>query len=208
MKTTPEDFLSALYQLQSQNKIKHAILLPPDETIYEVQLNTRQIQAPDKLGLEFDHYAETYYFKINRFFDNMDLTSCVGLIQFINHNRIEEDGKGLPHYYVIPYFDATTLKDSDELIFPWCIDNRVTAATGPVSFVFRFYKMSDTYTLTYLISTLPATSKIVDTLDGAKEGQIEGTPEFPIIPGDRYAWIINEIQSLKDTNDLYWEEIK
>ena len=47
MKTTPEDFLSALYQLQSQNKIKHAILLPPDETIYEVQLNTRQIQAPD-----------------------------------------------------------------------------------------------------------------------------------------------------------------
>ena len=36
--------------------------VPTDEPVYEINLNTRVVQAPEKLGVEADHEADLIYF--------------------------------------------------------------------------------------------------------------------------------------------------
>ena len=43
MITSPEDYQKHLYEIQNNNFPTKAILLPTDETIYEVDLNKRTI---------------------------------------------------------------------------------------------------------------------------------------------------------------------
>jgi hypothetical protein len=106
------------------------------------------------LSVEKDHFAETIYFTIDRYFDNMDLTNTVGLIQYINHNYRDENGnKDKGHLYIIPYFDAITMKNENKIILPWCIEGYATAAAGPVTFSFRFYKMDQNHEFIYNLNT-------------------------------------------------------
>jgi hypothetical protein len=38
------------------------------------------VEAPPVLGVKKDHYAETLYFSVDRYYDNMDLASTTCLI--------------------------------------------------------------------------------------------------------------------------------
>jgi hypothetical protein len=92
----------------------------------------------------------------------MDLTNTVGLIQYINHNYRDENGnKDKGHLYVIPYFDAITMKNENKIILPWCIEGYATAAAGPVTFSFRFYKMDQNHEFIYNLNTKPETSTVL-----------------------------------------------
>lgn len=101
MITTAEEYQKYLWQLQDQNKPVSAILLPSDENIYEINLNTRTINAPEFLSVRKDHAAETVYFLVDRYYDNMDLsrTSCV--IQYKN-------AAGEERFFPVPFYDITT----------------------------------------------------------------------------------------------------
>ena len=76
--STSEEFLRALWELQSGNAPTKAIILPSDEIIYNVNLNTRTIETPSYLSVERDQGAETIYFLVDRFFGEIDLatTAC------------------------------------------------------------------------------------------------------------------------------------
>jgi len=108
-------------------------LLPSTERIYEIDLNTRTIDAPEWLSVETDHRSETIYFKVPRYFDHMDLTTTVCVIQYINAN-----GEG--RVYPVPYYDITTctrenfetLEQEPYILFPWVIDGEATKAAGDV----------------------------------------------------------------------------
>ena len=50
-------------------------LLPADEQIFNIDLDTRTVDAPDILSVQFDHNAEIVYFRCPRYYDNMDLAS-------------------------------------------------------------------------------------------------------------------------------------
>jgi hypothetical protein len=54
MITSPEDYLKHLYEIQNNNFPTKAILLPTDETIYDVDLNTREVKAPKFLSAYTD----------------------------------------------------------------------------------------------------------------------------------------------------------
>ena len=43
MITSPLDYYNALLQIKDKNKPNYAILLPTDETIYDIDLNTRKV---------------------------------------------------------------------------------------------------------------------------------------------------------------------
>ena len=66
MITTPRDYYNLYHRIQSENAPSLAILLPTDEKIYNVDLNSRVVEAPEYLGVERDHRAEVIYFKVNR----------------------------------------------------------------------------------------------------------------------------------------------
>jgi hypothetical protein len=100
MITSAEEYLSKQYLVNSANIPTIALLLPSTEKIYNINLSTREVEVPEYLSVLKDHYAETIYFKCDRFFDNMDLTDTVCVIQYQNKNSPDNG-----HYYAVPFYD-------------------------------------------------------------------------------------------------------
>lgn len=163
MITTARDYYNLYHRIQSENAPSLAILLPTDEKIYNVDLNSRAVEAPEYLGVENDHRSEVIYFKVNRFYDFYDLTQAVCIIEYMN-------ALGESRAYPVPYYDIDTLsgknestgEEDDIILFPWMIDREVTKVKGPVEFSIKFYKLNDTGSrYLYNLSTLGVKSKVL-----------------------------------------------
>ena len=133
MITTPKDYYSLYHRIQSKNPPSLAVLLPVNEKIRLIDLNSRTIDSPEYLSIEKDQRAEVIYFKVNRFYDFFDLAQAVCVIQYNN-------ALGESRAYFVPYYDITTLEEDDMLLFPWEIDEEVTKSGGVVEYNVRFYK--------------------------------------------------------------------
>lgn len=166
MITTAKEFYENLYRIQDENPPKLALLLPSEERIYNVDLNTRTIEAPEYLSVETDHRAEAVYFKMPRYFGNVDLTETTGIIQYIN-------AAGENHIYQIPFYDIETadaigigyVEPRQAILFPWLIDYNVAKQAGPIKYSIRFYKMFSETQILYDLHTLPSESKILKGID-------------------------------------------
>ena len=186
MITTPEEYFANLYRIQDTNPPAIALLLPSDEKIYNVDLDTRTIDAPSFLSVETDHKAEVIYFKVDRFFDYMDLSETVCVIQYVN-------GAGEGHFYRVPFCDITTLAEEDKILFPWCIDGAATKAAGTVKYSIRFFKINETGShFIYNINTLPASS---DVLHGMPDQFNPEDYEFATSQFDQIMSAINRIET-------------
>lgn len=165
MRTDAQEYLDLLYAIQSENKPQKAVLLPSDERVFEIDLNQKTIETPEFLSVETDHTAETIYFRCARYFDNMDLTETTCVVQYIN-------AAGVGGIYFVPYYDVITHMDLDEMIFPWVISGRATAAAGTVKFSVRFYKIAGEIgnsRYTYVLNTLPTQSKVLHGMDSVMD---------------------------------------
>ena len=60
-----EEYLQQLWQLQNKNMPTKAILLPSDEIIYNINLDTRVIETPSFLSVTQDQNAERSAFEIS-----------------------------------------------------------------------------------------------------------------------------------------------
>lgn len=167
MITSAQEYYSNLYRIQDQNPPTLALLLPSTERIYNIDLNSRTIEAPEYLSVETDHRAEAIYFKMPRFFDGVDLTSKTTVIQYQN-------AAGEGHVYVVPFYDVETAdrlginEGSDvrqTVLFPWLIDHNVAKKAGIVSYNIRFYEMTSEKKILYSMNTLSAESKILHGID-------------------------------------------
>jgi hypothetical protein len=166
MKTESKEYYDLLYEIQDFNKPSLATLLPGTEKIYEVDLNTRTIEAPEYLSVESDHRSEYIYFKTGRYYDNLDLSGAVCIVQYIN-------ALGEPRVFAVPFFDVDTFSDDNQMVFYWRIDQEVTKASGDVEFSIRFYLLDDNYVdkkLIFNLNTLPASSKVLTGIDFDPEG--------------------------------------
>lgn len=195
MITTPRDYYNLYHRIQSENAPSLAVLLPTDEKIYYVDLNSRTIESPEYLSVEKDHRAETIYFKVNRFYDFYDLTQAVCVIQYIN-------ALGESRAFVVPYYDITTLAEDDMILFPWIIDGEATKAGGIIEYNIKFYKLTDTGKhYMYNLSTLPAKSKILHGIE-INEEETDKVDEYLASIKDDIYQKIADIQGF----DLYWEQ--
>ena len=130
-----------------------SIRIPTDEPVYNIDLNTRTVEAPSFLGVEADHEAELIYFQMDRFFDQIDLASCICIVQFKNAKQEE-------YYYIVPYFDTDSIRG--KIIFAWDIQSPVTKYSGTVNFSFKFFKVNRvTGELIYELNTLVARSRVL-----------------------------------------------
>lgn len=195
MITTDKEYYKHLYLIQDQNFPTQANLLPSSR-IYDIDLSTRTIDAPDFLSTATDHKSEVIYFKVDRFFDYMDLTNTACVVQYIN-------AAGKSHYYPVPYYDIRTFAKEDKMLFPWVIDGAATEAAGPVKFSIRFYKIDEENTqFLYNIATLPATSKVLHGINAKDDFK----PEDYDIAGDRFLKIQQDFQRLQAqvSDQIYW----
>lgn len=178
MVTNEKEYAELLYKIQNSNHKYAVVNIPKDEPIYYVDLNTRIIQQPQEIiNLEFDHNAETIYFSVDRYFDNVDLATTSCIIQYNNANK---DVKKSGYIYAVPFFDLVTLKDEGKIVFQWAIEAPVTAFSGNVSFAIKFYKISteervdefghvyDAKIYDYVLNTLASKLKIEKGMDVLK----------------------------------------
>ena len=143
--------------------------LPLDEPFFEINANTRGITVPGELsqiGVVGDKLAEILFFKIDRYYDAIDLDT--------RHIYIEweaPDGQGGVRKGISRDFLRDTQSEKDKIIFGWLIDDVLTAQIGTIRFAVRFVEWTDredeaaaNAQLLYSFSSLPATISISDTL--------------------------------------------
>ena len=201
MYTSAEEYFKKIYQITSSNFPTLALLLPSTETIYNIDLYNRIVEAPEYLSVQTDHFAETVYFKFNRYHDNMDLLDTVCIIQY------QHEKQGEKHFYAVPFYDTYHLnkegvsdEDRGKVLIPWCISGNATQYSGKITFAIHFYKVDETGgKLIYSLNTLPATSQILYGLD--KESVIEEE-----MIASEYEQIIARLNNIEKDFQIYWDE--
>ncbi|EXG87869.1 hypothetical protein K413DRAFT_4770 [Clostridium sp. ASBs410] len=137
MTSDAESYLKKLEEIQNGTTTQATIFnQTPDEEKFIINADTREISVPSSfsnIGVIYDHNAETIFFKIPRYFDNVDLNDHTCIIQYINAGK-EED------IYTVTQKD---LSSDGEIIFGWKITNSVTKYSGSVSFAVRFYSITN-----------------------------------------------------------------
>ena len=172
MITGSAEYKEYLRQLAvSYNPPNVLIRIPADEPVYKVDLSSRVIEAPKTLGVEADHEAELIYFIMDRYYDNIDLTQCIGAIQFQNAKHEE-------YIYIIPAFDTVSVPG--KIIFAWNIQSPVTKYGGAVQFAFKFFKIDKASgELLYELNTLVCKTK-VQVGWGSKNGSNHNYNQFTV----------------------------
>jgi hypothetical protein len=141
--TTYEALLFEIQQNFEDNEAQIVELLPSEDEIFDIDLNSRTIDVPQYLSVRYDHNAEIIYFRCPRYVDSMDLTNTVCIVEYINAN-------GDPGLYWIPHYDIShyLLDDNDPnteipvVLIPWAVGGLATASAGKLTFTVRFYKLS------------------------------------------------------------------
>lgn len=196
MITSPNEYEQNLFKIQDKNPPSIAVLVPSTEQIFEINLNKRSVETPEFLSVQTDHTAETIYFKVNRYYDHVDLANTICIVQYIN---AEGDG----FVYPVPYFDVTTFPGM--ILFPWVIGGNATKAAGTISYSIRFYRINDSgNSFTYNLSTLPVESKILYGMDISDAESI-------IYSDDALTKLLEAVQKVQDQLDrkeldIYWIE--
>ena len=158
--------LKNLTKNQDETYGRKYTILPIQEEYFEINANSRTITVPELfrkngLSVQGDQVAETIYFKINRYFDAMDLNNTKIYIQWENANG----EKGFAKEWVrdIETYD-------DYMVFGWALGGNITNAPGILKFSVRFIRADeDTKNITYSLSTLTAQALINSGLNFSLE---------------------------------------
>jgi len=139
--------------------------LPLDEPFFEINANTRGITVPGELsqvGVVGDKLAEILFFKIDRYYDAVDLDTRHIYIEW----ELPDGTRGISRDFL-----RDTQSEKDKIIFGWLIDDVLTKQIGTIKFAVRFVEWTDrgdeaaaNAQLLYSFSSLPATISISDTL--------------------------------------------
>lgn len=123
---TEQAFLDLLTEVQHNSRTM--VYVPPSDPskIINIDLDTRTIDLKnspykDFLSVNKEHYAETLYFKVPRYFDNVDLNGMALVIEYVN-------AKGVS--YVSPILVKDIITYPGYILFGWCIHGNATAASG------------------------------------------------------------------------------
>lgn len=203
------NYKSLLYEIQNTvptGPAPETIILPSNKQLYKVDLNTREIDGPETLSVQSDHYAETVYFLVDRYYDNMDLsqTNCV----------VQYSMNGESYVYAVPFCDTTTYEG--KLIIPWTISASATKVAGTVKYFIRFYLIdkssvideNDNYdpegaAFSYSLSTLVSSSTVLKTLSQYDFVAEDETLELP----ERYFELMNIFSEMVDNSTVYWNDV-
>lgn len=186
----------------SYNPPNTLVRLPVDEKVYQIDWNSRTIEAPEFIGVEADHEAEYIYFEMDRYVDQIDLSTCVGLIVFKNAAAEE-------FYQIIPSYDI--LSKSRKIIFAWDVQSPATKYAGVIRFSFKFFKVdSATKELLYELNTLVAKTKVLQawsSMDGFEHDYSTVTADKVILHDSNIAITIQQLAELGREFAIYWYDV-
>lgn len=185
---------------------------------YYVNLATRVIAAPDCLSVEKDHRAENIYFKVDRFYNQLDLATLDCIIQY-------ENAGGTQSVYCVPGYELRQIWNDDRtikenyLLFAWPISGLVTKKAGKVKFSMMFYRLRKNYDgageltsieFDYKLNTKTSISSIqygMDVFDSIESEDPDTPPsEYQFTPGVvESMW--SEIRKAQSAQQTYWYDV-
>lgn len=156
--------LQQLYDIQSKDAPSN-VILPYADKIYNINLNTREIDGPEMVGASRDHKSEIIYFKVNRYYDYMDLANTICVIEYL----LPGDKSKVPYIYVVPFYDTSKFIQEGKMIFPWALGGAATSKNGLLEYAIRFYRVAENSNgeleLVYNLNTLPTTTLVKRSLE-------------------------------------------
>ena len=188
MITTAEQYNAHLHLIYNNNPPTYAAL-PDADNIYNIDIRTREIDAPRFLSVEKDHESETIYFIIDRYAGYMDLSKVNCVIYYTNANKKS-------YAYAVPFYDIYTYSHVNKMIIPWCLDRTVTEGQGTVEFFIQFFLIKEgedesENVFSYILNTLPAKSQIL------KGMTVQPFEEEYKLNATQYDILLNEINTIK-----------
>ncbi len=207
-----QEYYAELFRIQEQNAPSLAILVPKSEKIYDIDLDARTIEAPSEFSIvSSDHSSETIYFKLPRYYDNVDLSTLICIIQYTN-------AAGNSFIYPVPYYDVDTLALVDHdvivrdgqtmttekpmMIIPWRVAGTAAAEPGKVTFAIQFYRFNGNSDMSYILNTLPQTLTIKAGL-GVDQSAFKYTEESLV--KQTYLEYFSDAAMAANEGKLYWE---
>lgn len=191
----PSDLMSILEQIQMNSKTVITIA-PADAEIINVNLNTRQIELGTSVYSNFlsvarDHYAETIYMRVPRYFDGVDLMRMCCVVEYTNAAN---------QNHVSPILLKDSLTEPGYLLLGWCIHGDATIQAGTVKFALRFYSLNlTTHQFVYSLRTQQATGRI---LYGVDESQVSEEQQAVYNKP-----IYDLVQALNEKSLIYWHNV-
>ena len=213
--TSEKEYQKYLYIIQDKNFPQLlASDIPKDEEMLLIDLNTRQITAPEFLSVTKDHNSETLYFMVDRYFDSVDLATTCCVVQYENANPDKKQNNGF--VYPVPRYYLIAPDGNQKLIFPWVIEGPATAYSGNVTFSVMFYRISgewnedpelNTLEYEYKLNTLASKSRVLQGMD-----ILEDNPNYDYqTNAPLYNSILQRLLDLesvyKNDNMLYWIQL-
>lgn len=153
-------------------------IIPFGENDFVIDANSRKIGVPQEfarngVGVEGDHFVESLYFTIDRYFDTTDFaqSNIMAIVEWIN-------AKGEKCYS--PAWTKILSDDDEKLIIGWVLTDRATEKAGIVKFSIRLYSLDEDGKLESSFATL-VTNVVINPsmnfdLEAAGKDKIE--PEF------------------------------
>lgn len=114
-------------------------IIPFGENDFTIDANTRKIGIPQEfsrngVGVEGDHFVESLYFTIDRYFDTIDFaqSKVKAIVEWINAN-------GEKCYS--PAWTKVLADNNKKLIIGWMLTDKATKKAGVVKFSIRLYTL-------------------------------------------------------------------
>ena len=149
--------LSKLLVIQDDNP-PSIITLDPEDNVYEIDLDARTVEDIDTVIIESDHKSRVLYFKVARYFDNIDLTNMTCIIEYIN-------AKNESYTYIVPFYDISTFEKERKICFSWEISQLAAKASGTIKYAITFYKVNEDATaILYRLNTKPQSFTIQSSI--------------------------------------------
>lgn len=198
MITTPQEYYSHLVAIQNKHFPFSSVpiaLIPNRENVYDIDLNTRKINSPEFIGVEEDQAAETIYFRVDRYYDYVDLKDMICIIQYTN-------AKGSTKLYPVPFYDISTYAKDKKMLIPWNVGTGATIVAGNVEYIIKFYRLDATgEKFEYNLNTLPAITKVLKGIKSDKASEDEG-----VLDPTQFEILVSRIEQI-DRQDLYWTDL-
>jgi hypothetical protein len=162
--------MNNLYDIQYTNPPSNVCLTGANsKNTYDIDLSTRTIHGPATLSVARDHKSTVIYFKVDRYFDFMDLSNTICVVEY----KVLRENKEVPYIYVTPFLDTQRHAAENKMIFPWVISGVAARQDGIVEYAIRFYRLegltSNDSKIVYDLHTLPAKSTILAGLNVNEE---------------------------------------
>jgi hypothetical protein len=162
--------MNNLYDIQYTNPPSNVCLTGANsKNTYDIDLSTRTIHGPATLSVARDHKSTVIYFKVDRYFDFMDLSNTICVVEY----KVLRENKEVPYIYVAPFLDTQRHAAENKMIFPWVISGAAARQDGIVEYAIRFYRLegltSNDSKIVYDLHTLPAKSTILAGLNVNEE---------------------------------------